>query len=274
MKNDSTIEALNNATPEQLKLFLATRVITQEQYDAIVNKKSPCDEWLDRFISTYDDMKQLKEKVKKLSKVDDPVLIIGETGTGKELLARALHGDKKPESFIPVNCGAITETLIESELFGSMKGSFTGSIKDKAGVLEQAKDGTIFLDEIGDMPLTMQVKLLRAIQEKKIRRVGGDSEIPINCRFVFATHKDLEKNRGSFRDDLFYRISFFVLRPTPLSVRSRDIKPIVESIDEGCDIKDIDKFCALIDEDKLEGNVRSLQQIVRRYIVLGTLPHK
>lgn len=280
MKSPNTdIDFLKNSTPIQLALFLQTGVITKEQHDAALNNKdkSPCDLWLDKFITQHKGMIELKDQVRILSKVNDPVLIIGETGTGKELIAHALHGDRSTDRFQALNCSAIPESLIEAELFGSIKGAFTGSNKDKTGIFESAKDGTVFLDEIGDMPISMQPKLLRAINERKIRRVGGDSEIHINCRFVSATHKDLESNRQYptiFRDDLFYRISTFIIRTEPLRKRSIDIKPLVESIDEDANIKDLDNFCSLIQEDKLRGNVRSLQQIVRRFVVLGILPHQ
>jgi len=157
------------------------------------------------------------------------VLISGESGTGKEKVAQALHqltGAAKP--FIAVNCGALTESLLEAELFGYEKGAFTGAGRTKKGVFEQADGGTLFLDEIGDMPLAMQVKLLRALQERSIVRVGGETPIPVNIRLVCATHKDLQEaaKNGEFREDLYYRINVVQLRIPPLRERTEDILPI------------------------------------------------
>lgn len=271
ISNDDERDFLSRATPEQIAVFKQMGMITEAQ----AQRKTKCDEWLDRFITTYDDMIEMKRQVKILSTNNKPVLIIGDTGTGKELLANALHGDRKGR-FIAINCASLPETLLESELFGHTKGSFTGAVTSKLGLAELASDGTLFLDEIGDMPLTLQPKLLRAIQEKKIRPLGASEEKPISCRFVAATHMDLEsrKSTGQFREDLYWRLSTFLLKPTSLASRSRDIKPLVEELDEECLIKDIDAFVAKINPKLLKGNVRSLQQIIERYIVLGIEPHK
>jgi two-component system response regulator GlrR len=235
-------------------------------------KQTPTQKALDAFITCYPKMLALKEHARKLALVDDCVLIFGRTGTGKELIAHILHGDRTGQ-FIPINCGGLPEPLVESELFGHVKGAFTGADKNRVGLLEQAKDGTIFLDEIGDMPLTVQVKLLRTIQERKIRPVGSSEERPINCRFICATHVDLKRyvHVRLFREDLLYRINTFVLEPEPLSARSQDIPLIVKALDYESKIN-INEFCDRIDPDLLGGNVRTLQQMVRRYYVLGMMP--
>ena len=195
--------------------------------------------WLSRFITRSSSMMTMKDNVRKLAPLSDVVLIQGDSGTGKELIARALHGERKGK-FIPVNCAGFPEQLIESELFGHAKGAFTGADKDKQGLLAEAKDGTLFLDEIGDLSFVLQAKLLRAIQENKIRRVGDNNEQPITCRFVCATHHklvDLVK-ANKFRDDLYWRISTFTLEIRPLKSRPDDIEPIIK--------EDVLIFCLML----------------------------
>ena len=245
--------------------------------------------WLSKYISEYDSVNVLKNSIRILSGTDDPVLITGETGTGKEILANALHGDRGDiedgGKFLAINCAGLPDTLAESILFGHKGGSFTGSTKeDKIGVLQAAHHGTVFLDEIGELSLQTQAKLLRALQEKVISRVGGENEapIPITCRIVAATHKSITTLVGAneFREDLYYRISTFELQTIPLRDRAFDIPLIVKHLiikDKGeyhHDIEDIGEFCAPIIKyrDKLKGNVRQLEQIVRRYHVLGIKP--
>ncbi|OGA98934.1 MAG: transcriptional regulator [Burkholderiales bacterium RIFCSPHIGHO2_12_FULL_61_11] len=174
-------------------------------------------------------MRQIEAMLQRLAASAASVLITGESGVGKERIAQALHqltGAGRP--FIAVNCGALTESLLEAELFGYEKGAFTGAARTKKGVFEQADGGTLFLDEIGDMPLAMQVRLLRALQERSIVRVGGETPIPIDIRLVCATHKDLQQGikEGDFREDLYYRINVVQLRIPPLRERTEDILPI------------------------------------------------
>ena len=169
----------------------------------------------------------LREKINKLARSQAPVYISGESGSGKEVVARLIHsnGPRSSSSFIPVNCGAIPSELMESEFFGHVKGSFSGAIDNKQGLFEAANNGTLFLDEVADLPMLMQVKLLRAIQEKAIRKVGGNEEIPINVRILSATHKDLAQQvaKETFRNDLFYRINVIELKVPPLRERTEDI---------------------------------------------------
>ena len=173
-------------------------------------------------------MRNLEILLPRLSQSNTTVLITGESGVGKEEVARTLHRARDPEwrlPFVTVNCGALTESLLEAEIFGYVKGAYTGAVRDKKGYFEQADGGTLFLDEIGDMPLAMQVKLLRAIQDRKVVRVGGEVPIPVDIHLVCATHKDLKKmvEAGEFREDLFYRIHVVELQVPPLRERKEDI---------------------------------------------------
>jgi two-component system, NtrC family, response regulator len=233
------------------------------------------------FITVDSDMIELKKQVGKLCVPNDPVLIVGETGTGKEIIARALHGERKG-AFVALNCAGLPETLIESELFGHVKGAFTGADRPKSGLMEAANGGTIFLDEIAEMDICVQPKLLRALQEKIVRRVGGTEDIKINCRVVCATNKNIEQmafEHKTFRDDLYWRISTFILKTKPLCDRLCDVIPILTHLDSGENkglLLDImDEFVAPILQSPhvyLRGNVRQLQQFVRRYYVLGEMP--
>ncbi len=283
--NDSLIaKALkSNLTPAQLEKMRKhggfSDLVGEMERELNVNKK------LALFITEDAEMKKVKDEVRILSEEDDPVLILGDTGTGKELIASALHGERKGP-FVAVNCAGIPETLIESELFGHVQGAFTGAHKDKVGLLQAAYDGTIFLDEVAELATHVQAKLLRAIQEKAIRRVGADrskeNEFPINCRIITATHKNIKQaiKTEHFREDLFWRISTFTLTVKPLKDRTTDIPLIVKQLiikERGNvrhEIEDINTFCAPIiaNRDRLTGNVRQLQQIVRNYHVLGKLP--
>jgi len=272
----------NNNAELQKKLLRAEELLRNTGNDSYIRElkeqlgKSNTEQWLSKFVTKSNSMTKLKEQVRKLAPIDDPVLIFGETGTGKELLAHALQGDRKG-AFVAINCAGLPAQLMESELFGHEKGSFTGAVTEKIGLMEEAQNGTIFLDEIGDLAIEMQAKLLRAIQEKSIRRVGAKEEIAINCRIVSATHRNLEEwvEKDKFREDLFYRISTFVLKPTPLRTRSADLPLILAYLDKDeCEIEDYNEFAKKIDIEKLKGNVRSLQQIYRRFVVLGLEPHE
>ena len=178
-------------------------------------------------------MRRIEAMLSRLAASEASVLITGESGVGKERVAQALHqltGASRP--FIAVNCGALTETLLEAELFGHEKGAFTGAVRTKRGVFEQADGGTLFLDEIGDMPMAMQVRLLRALQERCIVRVGGEGPIPVSIRLVCATHQNLQERvaSGDFREDLYYRINVVELRIPPLRERAEDILPIARGL--------------------------------------------
>src|SRR5690606_30627160 len=186
-----------------------------------------------RLLGDSPPMKALRKQIGKLARSQAPVYVSGESGSGKELVARLIHdqGPRADKPFVPVNCGAIPSELMESEFFGHKKGSFTGAIEDKQGLFQAAQGGTLFLDEVADLPLGMQVKLLRAIQEKAVRAVGGQQEMLVDVRILCATHKDLaaEVAAGRFRQDLFYRLNVIELRVPPLRERREDI-PLLASV--------------------------------------------
>jgi len=228
-----------------------------------------------KLLGETDVIRTLRGKISKLARSQAPVYISGESGTGKELVARLIHelGARADGEFVPINCGAIPSELVESEFFGHKKGAFTGAITDKVGLFEAAQGGTLFLDEIADLPLMMQVKLLRAIQEKAIRPVGGNEELNIDVRILSATHKDLAASvqQGTFREDLFYRLNVIELDVPPLRERSSDVALLAENILSKLTDKNGQKGAELSSEalESLQqysfpGNVRELENIIER----------
>ena len=226
-------------------------------------------------------MEEVIRIIERIAPTNMNILIMGESGTGKELVARAIHKLSKSSSdpFIPVNCGALPENLFESELFGHEQGAFTGAMKTKPGLLEFANHGTFFFDEIGELSQTLQVKLLRMLEEKKIRRVGGQEEIDIDVRIIAATNKDLKKavDSNNFREDLYYRLSSFTIEVPPLRERIEDIIPLANYfMREICEGKDeIEKQFNDKVEDAFKayswpGNIRELQNVIGRISVLCT----
>lgn len=217
-----------------------------------------------------------KKLIKKVAPSDVTVLVTGESGTGKELVARAIHdlSSRAGKPFVPVNCGAIPDELLESELFGHEKGSFTGAISSRKGRFEMAEGGTLFLDEIGDMPLNMQVKLLRVLQERTFERVGGGKTIKSDVRVIAATHKNLETliEQGKFREDLFYRLSVFPMELPALRDRSEDIPLLIETYVNSGQVRDPFEFSASAMQSlityKWPGNVRELVNLIDRLSVL------
>jgi two-component system response regulator GlrR len=184
------------------------------------------------FVTKSEKMQQLLEQVSRVAKTDSTVYIYGESGTGKELIARSIHlaSERKDKSFVAINCAAIPETLLESELFGHEKGAFTGAVRTSKGLFAQAHQGTVFLDEIGDMPLSIQAKLLRLLQEQQFYPVGSEKPIIVDVRVIVATNKDLEAEvkNGSFREDLFYRVHVIPINLPPLRERKEDIPILAE----------------------------------------------
>ena len=236
-------------------------------------------EQVSNLIGKSEEMQQLQNKIHKLARSQAPVYIHGESGVGKELVAREIHlqGPRCNEPFIPVNCGAIPTELMESEFFGHIKGSFTGATEDKQGLFEAAQRGTLFLDEVAELPLHMQVKLLRAIQERAIRPIGRQEEIHVDVRILSATHKNLaqEVEEGRFRQDLFYRINVIELTVPPLRQRINDLEPLTEFI-----LAKIAKNYSLpvininasalsrLSEYTFPGNIRELENILERATTL------
>lgn len=229
----------------------------------------------DTLLGETDIMKTLRGKITKLARSQAPVYISGESGTGKELVAKLIHqlGARSEHAFVPINCGAIPSELVESELFGHVKGSFTGAIADKKGLFQTANGGTLFLDEVADLPLMMQVKLLRAIQEKAIRPVGGHEEINVDVRILSATHKNLAEavKRGIFREDLFYRLHVIELIVPPLRERQADILLLANHILQHVAKKNAvisptlnEQAIAALNTYDFPGNVRELENILER----------
>ena len=222
-------------------------------------------------------MQEVYDLIQKVAGSKVNVLITGESGTGKELVAKAIHynSERKDKPFLPINCGAIPENLLESELFGHEKGSFTGAVHQKAGLFEVANGGTVFLDEIGELPPMMQVKLLRVLQEREFRRVGGTRDIHVDVRLVAATNKDLEEevSQGGFREDLFYRLNVIRLALPPLRDRREDIPLLVEHLFR----KQSGKEKVTVTEGAMRrfldynwpGNIREMENVIERCIVLG-----
>jgi two-component system response regulator PilR (NtrC family) len=226
-------------------------------------------------------MQHLREMIGRVARSQAPVHIFGESGTGKELVAKLIHesGPRRDGPFVPVNCGAIPTELMESELFGHKRGSFTGAVSDKKGLVQSAEGGTLFLDEIADLPLHMQVKLLRVIQEKAVRPVGEQLEVAIDVRILSATHKNLAQlvAEGKFREDLFYRVNVIELRVPSLRERPEDIPELAESVLRrlGRRMKITPPMVgkdalAALERYAFPGNVRELENILERAITLTT----
>ncbi|GHA28366.1 Fis family transcriptional regulator [Salinimicrobium marinum] len=231
-------------------------------------------------IGESEPISQIKEMIEKVAPTDARVLITGPNGTGKELVAHWLHqkSDRSGGPMVEVNCAAIPSELIESELFGHVKGAFTSANKDRAGKFEAANGGTIFLDEIGDMSLSAQAKVLRALQESRISRVGSDKDIKVDVRVVAATNKDLQKEieEKRFREDLYHRLAVILIKVPPLNERREDIPLLVnyfaEKItqEQGVNPKTFsDDALKLLQEYNWTGNIRELRNVVERLIILG-----
>jgi DNA-binding NtrC family response regulator len=219
-------------------------------------------------------MRQVYALLERAAEVDVTVLIEGETGTGKELAARALHRNshRAKNSFQIVDCGAVSPTLIEAELFGHVKGSFTGADRDRAGAFELAHQGTLFFDEIGELPLALQPKLLRALETREVRRIGGSAQIPVDVRFVAATNRDLtvEVKRGRFREDLFYRLNVFRVAMPPLREHRDDIPTLVKHFLEPLSSTPLsEELLERMVQLDWPGNVRELRNAVERAVVLS-----
>jgi transcriptional regulator with GAF, ATPase, and Fis domain len=234
----------------------------------------------DKIVGADFGLHKVMQMVEQVAPLDSPVLLLGETGTGKELIANAIHGfsQRRERPFIKVNCGAIPETLLDSELFGHEKGAFTGAISQKRGRFERADNGTIFLDEIGELPPQAQVRLLHVLQRKEIERVGGTCSIPVDIRIISATHRNLQKmvESGQFREDLWFRLNVFPIMIPPLRVRKGDIPSMVHHFihRKSIELKLTERPKLAFDAiDRLvaydwPGNVRELENAIERALIL------
>ncbi len=259
---------------EQLRNLIKSALQLESSSAAVIDSSRNT-----RLLGETDVICRLREQIAKLARSQAPVYISGESGSGKEVVARLIHasGPRRNAPFVPVNCGAIPDELVESEFFGHIKGSFTGAYGDKEGLFEAANGGTLFLDEVADLPLNMQVKLLRAIQEKAVRRIGSNQEIAVDVRILSATHRDLSREVASehFRSDLFYRINVIEVPVPSLRQRSSDIPLLanfmLEKIasDWGIPAPRLsDEALHALQHYHFPGNVRELENIIERAATL------
>ena len=264
------------------KLDRVVRLLEVNQENRILREQLRSRPGFAGLIGVSPKMQRVYRLIEKVSQHNYPVLILGESGTGKELVARSIHfsGLRKARPFVPVDCSALVPTLIEAELFGYVKGAFTGAVHTKPGLMEVADKGTLFLDEIGDLPVDLQAKLLRALQEKEIRPVGSTERVALAVRVIAATNRDLEAavRQGGFRQDLFFRLNVVQIKLPPLRERKSDIPILVNSF--------LEKYCEAngktrtISEDAMSrlvaydwpGNVRELENAIERAIALGSGP--
>jgi two-component system, NtrC family, response regulator PilR len=258
-----------------LRKLVAAAIKLSDTLDADTSVFGP------RLLGSSTSMQHMREMIVRVARSQAPVHISGESGTGKELVAKLIHesGARRDGPFVPVNCGAIPTELMESELFGHKRGSFTGAVSDKRGLIQSAEGGTLFLDEIADLPLHMQVKLLRVIQEKAVRPVGEQLEIGVDVRVLSATHQDLSKMvaEGKFREDLFYRVNVIELRVPSLRERPEDVSELAEAVLRrlGRRMKIAPPMLgkdalAALEAYAFPGNVRELENILERAITLST----
>lgn len=232
----------------------------------------------EKLVGKSQQIRSIKALISQVAQTDTTVLILGESGTGKDIVASCIHhlSDRRTSPFVPINCGAIPGELIESELFGHEKGAFTGALARRAGRFEMAKGGTLFMDEIGDMPLPMQVKLLRVIQERKVERVGGTTVIDVDVRLIAATHKHLDEmiQKDQFREDLFYRLNVFPIVVPSLKDRKEDIPMILDYQLDKIHARSqhrvafTDEAIQLLCDYNWPGNIRELQNFLERMVIL------
>jgi len=270
---------------EELKLVVRGVVDKQklEQENRLLKAEFRSRHGLENIIGVSKAMDGVFKMVRSVAGTGSTVLLTGESGTGKELVAKAIHAlsPRRDAAFVSVNCGALTETLLESELFGHVKGAFTDAHQNKKGLFEAAHRGTLFLDEVGDTPPSMQVKLLRAIQDKRVRRVGGTEEIEVDTRIVAATNRSLQVmvREKRFREDLFYRLNVIPIHIPPLRERREDVPLLAAHFLEGFS-REMGKAVAKISQAAMDrlcqyawpGNVRELENVIERAVALETTP--
>ncbi len=258
----------------------ALKFKTVEQEKALVDDALKETVHFGKIVGNSPQMQHVYKMIRQVARTKTNILITGESGTGKELIARAIHeeSDRKAYPFVPIHCGGIPETLMESELFGHKKGSFTGATADKKGLFETADKGTVFLDEIGDLSLPIQVKLLRAVQEKVIRAVGSNEDVQVDIRILSATNKKLQDEviAKNFREDLYYRLNVIEIKMPPLRERKSDLKILAQhflekfSREMGKEMKKISSYAIdMLNKYNFPGNVRELENIIERSVALS-----
>lgn len=270
---------------EKIKLVIRNALDRKKLYEEHDYYKRQYEDKFDtaNIIGKSDAVHHIFDIIQRVSQSKSTILITGESGTGKELIARAIHKNspRKAQPFVAVSCGAIPETLLESELFGHIKGAFTGAIANKTGLFELADHGTLFLDEIGELPLLIQVKLLRVLQEKQFKRIGGTKDIAVDVRIIAATNRDLQQmvQDNSFREDLFYRLNVIPLHVPPLRNRKDDISLLAAHFLEKYNREIGKHFTHITDEAMAQlmvydwpGNIRELENAIERAVALETEP--
>ena len=288
--NDLALEAMKRGAYDYVskpfkpdEILLTLRKVEERERLALENERLRAEmrgRSLEGMVGSSRAMRSLSDTVRKVAGYPSTVLVTGESGSGKELVARSIHAlsDRSSGPFVAVNCGAIPENLLESELFGHVRGAFTGAVRERAGLFEQASGGTLLLDEIGEMPKGLQVKLLRVLQEQVLRRVGGSKDVGVDVRVVAATARDLEGAvaSGEFRDDLFYRLNVVRLRIPPLRERAEDVPELAHHFIEVFNQR-FDKRVRTLSPPALRalvgfgwpGNVRQLENVVERALLLA-----
>ena len=292
---DSAVEAIKKGALDYLEKPLdrddllltikrALEHVALLKENSVLHKKLAEARAVPGIIGEHPKIKEMFRVINKIASTSSTVLVFGESGTGKEMVARAIHdlSQRKERPFFAINCAAIPDTLMESELFGHEKGSFTGASTKELGLFEAARGGTLFLDEVGEMNFAMQAKLLRAIQEKEIRRVGGKVNIPVDVRIISATNKDLEAEirKGTFREDLFYRLNVLRINLPPLRERGSDIISLADffvkrhSAASGVPVKGISKGALKrLMNYPWPGNVRQLESVIERGVLMAESEH-
>jgi len=289
---ETAVEAMNEGAYDYVpkpfdKDELLTTIAKALELRTIEHEKKQLDDELKQsmhfgmIVGSSPAMRHIYKLIEQVAKTKTNVLITGESGTGKEVIAKAIHqeSDRSEQPFMVINCGGIPETLMESELFGHKKGAFTGATHDKKGLFEIAHKGTVFLDEIGELSLPIQVKLLRAVQEKMFMPVGGNEDISVDIRIISATNKSLEEEviAGNFREDLFYRLNVIEIKVPPLRERKADLRPLAQHFLEKYSTemdKEITKFSSyaieLLKKYDFPGNIRELENLLERSVALST----
>ena len=276
---DVLLASLSRAV-EKRKLILENRNLNRRLEEQRQNRS-----YFHGLVGSHPSMQQLYETIKKVAVENDPVMLYGETGTGKELVARAIHelADRSEQPFVAINMGAIPVDMIESDLFGHVKGAFTGAVRQKTGKFSYAGEGTLFLDEINSLPIGLQTKLLRVLEEKAITPLGSNVPVPVHARIIAATNKNLseEIEKGRFRQDLFFRLNVLPVTIPPLKERKEDIPLLVEyyrqayCLERQQDVEPFDrKTLRTLQQEAWPGNVRELKNYVRRMCIFGLQPSK